>query len=466
MNQEKMKLRLLKLIVLLVDAAIVYGSYLIGMYLKFRQVFTHPVYKELQSIILGIIIIELIAIYVYDLYHDLHKSNEAIVVSVFVTLAISGMITLVYIFLDDYFTYSRFVILYALAIQAILLSVWHIVVHRIVIKVVGLIKVLVIGPAGETTDVAIKLLTKYKNRYEIRYILDATQLEAVETLISDIDILIICSSMTLNQKNQLRAVCSQYEKNLFLIPEVYDISIRHTRWQQLDDIAVLSMTSMGMSLDERFIKRAVDLMISTLVMIVFLPIYIVIAILIRLDSKGPALFKQDRVTKDNQVFGLYKFRTMVVDAEKETGPVLTTTTDERLTRIGGLLRKTRLDELPQMWHVFTGSMSLVGPRPERPHFIEQFKDEIPNFEQRLRVKAGITGLAQVLGKYATNPSNKLRYDLMYINNFSMWLDLKIMIQTIGIIFMGEKAKGLDEVEKLQYIEQINQLIDQTKLKLK
>jgi exopolysaccharide biosynthesis polyprenyl glycosylphosphotransferase len=218
---------------------------------------------------------------------------------------------------------------------------------------------------------------------------------------------------------------------------------------------------MGMSLDERFIKRVVDLSVSTMVMVVFLPIYILVAILVKLSSKGPAIFRQDRVTKNNKVFGLYKFRTMVVGAEKDTGPVFATTGDERLTRIGVLLRRSRLDELPQLWHVFTGTMSLVGPRPERPYFIEQCKDEIPNFEQRLRVKAGITGLAQVMGKYSTKPSNKLRYDLMYINNYSIWLDLKIMIQTIGIIFMGEKAKGLDAEEEARYIEQIETIITRT-----
>ena len=167
-------------------------------------------------------------------------------------------------------------------------------------------------------------------------------------------------------------------------------------------------------------------------------------IAIRLYDGGPVVFSQERITRWKKPFNLYKFRTMVVDAEKLTGPVLATEKDCRITPLGSLLRATRIDELPQLFNVLSGDMSLVGPRPERQYFIDQFSMDLPYFEYRLSVKAGITGLAQVLGKYTTTPMNKLKFDLMYIRDYSFLLDIKIILQTIRIIFVKESSQGISQ----------------------
>jgi len=181
--------------------------------------------------------------------------------------------------------------------------------------------------------------------------------------------------------------------------------------------------------------------------------------MIKLDDKGPVFYKQERITENNKIFKLYKFRTMKVDAEEETGPTLALKDDPRITRVGKILRSTRLDELPQLVNVLKGEMSIVGPRPERPHFAEKFSEEIEDFKYRVLVKAGITGLAQVLGKYTTSPENKAKFDLLYIKNYSLLLDIRIMLNTIKVFFEKESSMGVQEDElqdiKTKLIKEFN-----------
>ena len=171
---------------------------------------------------------------------------------------------------------------------------------------------------------------------------------------------------------------------------------------------------------------------------------LITAILIKATSKGPVFYKQIRITKDQREFNILKFRTMSATAEKDSGPVLATANDARVTTIGKYLRSLRIDELPQLINVLKGDMSLVGPRPERPFFVDQFNKENPYYYLRHNVRAGITGYAQVYGKYATDFNSKLNFDLVYIKKYSFILDIKILLQTIKILFDKVSSKGLDE----------------------
>jgi lipopolysaccharide/colanic/teichoic acid biosynthesis glycosyltransferase len=168
----------------------------------------------------------------------------------------------------------------------------------------------------------------------------------------------------------------------------------------------------------------------------------VLAILITLGG-GSVFYTQERLTRDNRLFKIYKFRTMIPEAEKISGPVLAEEKDPRITRIGRFMRVIRLDEIPQLINIIRGEMSLVGPRPERPFFTDQFEKKIPEYQLRLKVKAGLTGLAQVEGKYNTNVEDKLRYDLIYINNYSILRDFVIMLQTVKILFLKESTRGIN-----------------------
>jgi len=191
-----------------------------------------------------------------------------------------------------------------------------------------------------------------------------------------------------------------------------------------------------------FIKRVVEVVLSAAGMVLFFPVMLVVAVLIKLDSKGPVLFAQERVGKNGRIIRILKFRSMAVDAEEKTGPVWASENDPRITRVGRILRKLRFDELPQFVNVLRGDMSFVGPRPERPHFVAQLEKVIPYYSQRHKVKPGVTGWAQVRYQYSASVEDtieKLQYDLYYIKNLSIWLDLAIIVQTLKIVLRGRGA---------------------------
>jgi exopolysaccharide biosynthesis polyprenyl glycosylphosphotransferase len=181
------------------------------------------------------------------------------------------------------------------------------------------------------------------------------------------------------------------------------------------------------------IKEIVDVGLAMALLLLSFPILGAAALSIKLTSPGPALYRQRRVGRDGKEFIMYKLRTMVDRAEAETGPVLAGPADERITRVGRLLRVTRIDEIPQLLNVLNGTMSLVGPRPERPEFVSEFLQTIPGYAERLQVKPGLTGLAQVNGEYHTSPEYKLKYDLAYIYNYSLWLDIRILTETVKVM---------------------------------
>ena len=189
----------------------------------------------------------------------------------------------------------------------------------------------------------------------------------------------------------------------------------------------------------------VDLILTGIATIIASPFMLVTALAIKLYDGGPALYKQKRLTKDGKEFYVYKFRSMIVDAEKNSGARLSSgENDDRITKVGKVIRAIRFDELPQLFNILKGDMSIVGPRPERPEIAEQYYEELPEFKYRLKVKAGLTGYAQVYGKYNTTPKDKLKLDLMYINNYSLYLDLKVIFYTVKILFMKESTEGIEE----------------------
>lgn len=193
------------------------------------------------------------------------------------------------------------------------------------------------------------------------------------------------------------------------------------------------------SLLYKFIKRSFDLVVSICVLAVLLIPMLLIAVIIRLDSQGPAIFRQDRLGKDGKPFVIYKFRTMIIDAEKH-GPQWAKENDPRCTKIGAFLRKSRIDELPQLLNVIKGEMSLVGPRPEREYFYDEFEKYIVGFRHRLAVRPGITGLAQVNGGYELLPEEKIVYDMEYIEKMSVKLDLHCILKTVGVVFSHDGAR--------------------------
>jgi Undecaprenyl-phosphate glucose phosphotransferase len=209
---------------------------------------------------------------------------------------------------------------------------------------------------------------------------------------------------------------------------------------ELDGLPMVSLQTSPLYGWDSVFKRIFDFIFGTLILVIVSPIMLIISLLIKLTSKGPILYKQERVGIDGRRFQMFKFRTMKVDAEKETGPVWAKKDDPRRTRIGAFLRKYSIDELPQLFNVLKGEMSLVGPRPERPNFVEEFRNRIPSYMLRHKIKAGMTGWAQINGwRGNTSIEKRIEHDLYYIQNWSIGFDLRVLIMTLWRGFLNKSA---------------------------
>ncbi len=259
-------------------------------------------------------------------------------------------------------------------------------------------------------------------------------------------------------RNGIMKYCKEEGIPGFFLPHVGDVIMQESVHIQSFDSPVLFVTRTVLKPEYRIIKRAFDFFASLLAIIILSPIMLITALAIKIYDRGPAIYKQVRLTQDGREFEILKFRSMRVDAEKDGIARLSTgDKDDRITPIGKWVRKCRLDELPQLFNILNGEMSIVGPRPERPEIAERYYKVLPDFKLRLQVKAGLTGYAQVYGKYNTDPYEKLEFDLLYINNMSVLTDLKLIFATFSILFMPESTEGVDvgQVTALDYENEAN-----------
>jgi exopolysaccharide biosynthesis polyprenyl glycosylphosphotransferase len=231
---------------------------------------------------------------------------------------------------------------------------------------------------------------------------------------------------------------------MYMMPKIPDVLIKGSVQLHLFDTPLYMTREYALSFGQRFWKRAVDVVCSLILLIVTSPIFLVTAAAIHLYDKGPVFYKQVRCTMDQKEFKIIKFRSMRVDAEKDGVARLAAQNDDRITPIGHFIRKVRIDELPQLINILQGDMSFIGPRPERPEIIAQYVEEMPEFVFRMKVKAGLAGYAQIYGKYNTTPYDKLKLDLTYIQNYSFWLDIKLMLLTLKILLTPESTEGVGE----------------------
>ena len=219
------------------------------------------------------------------------------------------------------------------------------------------------------------------------------------------------------------------------------------------DTPILKINKFGPSQMERISKRLIDVIGSLILLVLVSPILLLVAIAIKIEDRDDIFYKQVRLTKGGRKFKIYKFRSMVMNAESQTGAILAKENDDRITRVGRFIRKTRLDEFPQLINILKGEMSFVGPRPERPEIFEEITETMPEFAYRLVVKAGLTGYAQIYGKYNTSLRDKLLLDLYYIENYSLIDDIKLILLTIKIIFNKEAAEGIKEEEDMEDLKE-------------
>lgn len=258
---------------------------------------------------------------------------------------------------------------------------------------------------------------------------------------------VVLGDLPAQERNDLLKFCYENSIRCYLSPKVSDLILRGAEEQHMFDTPLMMVRGTGLTIESSFIKRCIDIVISALLLLLVSPLMLIVALCIHLEDRGPVFYSQERLSQNRRVFRVYKFRSMKVDAESDGIARLASQNDDRVTRVGAVIRRHRIDELPQLWNVFKGEMSLVGPRPERPEISADYEKKIPEFSYRMKVKAGLTGYAQVYGKYNTTAYDKLKLDLMYINGWSLMLDLEILLKTIQTVLIKENTDGIEDEEQ-------------------
>ena len=339
------------------------------------------------------------------------------------------------------FTTNILPLLYMTLIDLIIVILWVVFMRMIYEKIYPPRKMLLVYGTHNPKD----LIHKISSREDKYNICEMVHLSLGEEKIKEkIDEYpsVILGDIPAHERNVFLKYCFEQNIRCYSIPKISDILLRNADSIHLFDTTLMLSRNRGLTAEQEFAKRAMDIVFSLIGLIIALPFMLVIAILIKAYDGGPVFYKQDRLTKDGRVFQILKFRSMKVQSEKK-GARLAMKDDDRITPIGRVLRQIHFDELPQIFNILKGDMSLVGPRPERPEIARQYLEEIPEFNYRLKVKAGLTGYAQVYGKYNTTPYDKLKLDLTYIETYSFVQDIKLLMLTFKILFQKESTEGVE-----------------------
>jgi len=310
---------------------------------------------------------------------------------------------------------------------------------------------------GSKRGVGLKIkMDSRKDKYNIRKLISVE--EGYDAIIEEIarHDAVILNDVPAQMRNDILKYCYRYRVRTYVAPKLTDIMVRGAKNITLFDTPLLLVKGTGLTPAQRVTKRAMDIILGTIALVIASPFMAGVAIAIKLEDGGPVFFRQKRMTRNGREFDILKFRSMIVDAEKYSGAVLAAEDDPRITKVGKFIRATRLDEIPQIINIVKGDMSIVGPRPERKVIADEYCKEIPEFAYRLKVRGGLTGYAQIYGKYNTSAYDKLRLDLMYIENYSLLLDIKLIILTLRIIFSKDSTEGIDVAKENQ--EKAEQLL--------
>lgn len=379
------------------------------------------------------------------LYTIERKRFAEILLSVAVSMIQMLVLMMALTFFIREFALSRGVLLWCAGMDFVLLAIWRHLLWRYVRAHQNTRGVMLIGGEEECQHVYHRMKQQPQLAMELRSVCTDLKNSDWETAAEQVDVLIICPDIRLKDKAKIVHYCNLHEKQALLIPNAYEVFCSGMTLDKIDDVPVFRPQRLRLTLEQRSLKRILDVVVALLGFLAALPFMLLTAIAIKIFDPGPVFYSQERSGRYGKPFKVYKFRTMRVDAERLSGPMLAQENDPRITRLGAFLRAVRLDELPQIWNVLVGDMSIVGPRPERPFFVEQFKQEIPEYIYRMNVKPGITGLAQVYGKYNTTAYDKLIYDLVYIQNAGIRTDLTIIIQTVRVLFQKSATEGVHDV---------------------
>ena len=339
------------------------------------------------------------------------------------------------------------------AAEAAVAVVWALIFQNIYRRMFPQRKLLLVYGERPMFQLMQKISTR-EDKFRICNVVDYKQgIDAIMELADNYDGVIV-GDIPAHERNQLLKLCFGKGVRTYTVPKISDVINRSSDELNMFDTPLLLSRNEGLHVEDMICKRFVDIMFSVCGLIVSAPFFLIVGILIKATDGGPVFYKQIRLTKDRKEFEIYKFRTMIQDAEKDGKARLASENDDRILPVGKFLRATRLDELPQLINILKGEMSVVGPRPERPELAAEIEKELPEFAYRTKVKAGLTGYAQIYGKYNTTAYDKLKLDLTYIRNFSLLLDLKLMLMTPKIMLIKESTEGFMDQDEILVQQEI------------
>lgn len=377
-----------------------------------------------------------------------------VLLSQYLSLFLTNVVMYVVISLLAFRFVTPFYLFVVLLAEMLVSTIWNVIVIKLYNRIFQPWKILLVYGERPAADLVYKVEAR-RDKYAIYDAVNINEgMEQIKKRILDFQAVII-GDIPAVERNDVLKYCYAKKVRAYVIPKISDIILMGADRIHVFDTPFMLSRGYTLSFDQRFGKRTLDIILSVLLLIAASPFMLLTASAIKLYDHGPVFYSQVRCTKGGKEFAIYKFRSMIVDAEKKGGVQLAKEHDERITPVGRVIRAARIDELPQLFNILKGDMSFVGPRPERPELIEEYSQEMPEFVFRMRVKAGLTGYAQVYGKYNTTPYDKLKLDLFYIENYSFWTDMKLILMTVKTIFKPASTEGIEQEQTNALKEQVD-----------
>lgn len=408
--------------------------------------------RTLGIIITTFVLVEILFLRIYGNYDVGRRKSKQIIYSI----SLATLFTDIFVYLQlmimrtnvesvaEFRLRSPELLIVTIGIQLIVIIIFTYGGNKLFFMIHKPQKCCVVTSSQKSLNVIVRAIDSHKKQYQITDVIDY-RLGNIEERISKVETVFIYD-VPVGDKAKILRTCYKYKLNTYINPEIEDIMKAHAETYVLEDVYLLNKNNKQLTLEQRIIKRIGDILLSVIIGILTLPIVLVAIIAIKAHDGGPILYLQKRATINGKVFKVVKLRTMK-DNDKN---VSLQKDDDRITKPGKTLRRFRIDELPQFWNVFKGEMSVVGPRPEMLGNVKKYTEELPEFIYRLRVKAGITGYAQIMGRYNTTPKDKLIMDMVYIEKFSILRDVQLVFQTVMVVLKPDSTEGFDKLKSSKY----------------
>ena len=377
-----------------------------------------------------------------------------VLLSQYLSLFLTNVVMYVVISLLAFRFVTPFYLFVVLLAEMLVSTIWNVIVIKLYNRIFQPWKILLVYGERPAADLVYKVEAR-RDKYAIYDAVNINEgMEQIKKRILDFQAVII-GDIPAVERNDVLKYCYAKKVRAYVIPKISDIILMGADRIHVFDTPFMLSRGYTLSFDQRFGKRTLDIILSVLLLIAASPFMLLTALAIKLYDHGPVFYSQVRCTKGGKEFAIYKFRSMIVDAEKKGGVQLAKEHDERITPVGRVIRAARIDELPQLFNILKGDMSFVGQDRSRPELIKEYSQEMPEFVFRMRVKAGLTGYAQVYGKYNTTPYDKLKLDLFYIENYSFWTDMKLILMTVKTIFKPASTEGIEQEQTNALKEQVD-----------